>query len=63
MAILKKTSKTRYHEESIKVVGCKLPLAECEAVRAAAEREGKSVNAWLQDVVRAALGTGHANAA
>lgn len=42
-------------EATTKVIGCKMPKAECEQVRAAAEREGVSVNLWLKRAVREAL--------
>ncbi len=41
--------------QETKVVGCKLPIAECEAIRAVAEREGMTVNKWLKLVLREAL--------
>lgn len=53
----------RSNHEEHKVVGCKLPLSECDAVQAVARQEGKSVNAWLQALIREALEKGHARAA
>lgn len=50
------------HEE-MKIVGCKLPAGEREAVQAAARQAGKSVNAWLQALIRDELEKGSMRAA
>lgn len=51
------------HHEEMKIVGCKLPPCEREAVQAAARQAGKSVNAWLQALIREKLEKGSARAA
>lgn len=51
------------HHEEMKIVGCKLPTGEREAVQAAARQAGKSVNAWLQALIREELEKGSARAA
>ena len=51
------------HHEEMKIVGCKLPTGEREAVQAAARQAGKSVNAWLQALIREKLEKGSARAA